>query len=47
MCHDLYKTTVDAMERVIPTLVAEGYELVTVSELLGANLEPGKMYYRQ
>ncbi|MBR2472099.1 MAG: polysaccharide deacetylase family protein [Clostridia bacterium] len=47
LCHDLYKTTVDAMERVIPTLVAEGYELVTVSELLGANLEPGKMYYRQ
>lgn len=34
LCHDLHKTTVDAMEEVIPALIAEGYQLVTVSELL-------------
>ena len=34
LCHDLHKTTVDAMERVIPELIAQGYQLVTVSELL-------------
>ena len=34
LCHDLYGTTVDAMERVIPDLIAQGYQLVTVSELL-------------
>ncbi len=47
LCHDLHKTTVDAMERVIPKLIADGYELVTVSELLGSNIEPGKIYYRK
>lgn len=34
LCHDLHGTTVDAMERVIPDLIAKGYQLVTVSELL-------------
>ena len=34
LCHDLHATTVDAMERVIPDLIAQGYQLVTVSELL-------------
>ena len=34
LCHDLHGTTVDAMERVIPDLIAQGYQLVTVSELL-------------
>ncbi len=47
LCHDLYKTTVDAMERVIPKLIEDGYELVTVSELMSGSLEPGKMYYRK
>lgn len=47
LCHDLYKTTVDAMERVIPKLIQEGYELVTVSELLNNCIEPGELYYRQ
>ncbi|MBQ7039732.1 MAG: polysaccharide deacetylase family protein [Clostridia bacterium] len=43
LCHDLYGTTVDAMEYVIPKLTECGYELVTVSELLG-ELEPGKVH---
>lgn len=49
LCHDLHKTTVDAMERVIPRLIADGYQLVTVSQLMeykGKALEAGKMYYK-
>lgn len=34
LCHDLHGSTVEAMERVIPDLIAQGYQLVTVSELL-------------
>jgi peptidoglycan/xylan/chitin deacetylase (PgdA/CDA1 family) len=47
LCHDLYATTVEAMERVIPDLIAEGYQLVTVSELMyysDITLKPGKLY---
>jgi peptidoglycan/xylan/chitin deacetylase (PgdA/CDA1 family) len=47
LCHDLYASTVEAMERVIPDLLAEGYQLVTVSELMyysDITLEPGKLY---
>ena len=33
LCHDLYESTVDAMERVIPALLKQGYQLITVSEL--------------
>ena len=49
LCHDLHKTTVDAMETVIPELIKKGYQLVTVSELMeysGKSLEVGKMYYK-
>ncbi len=49
LCHDLHKTTVDAMERVIPELIAKGYQLVTVSQLMEYSdkaLEAGKMYYK-
>lgn len=48
LCHDLHKTTVDAMERVIPDLIAKGYQLVTVSELLsqeGNEIKAGKVYF--
>ena len=47
LCHDLYKATADAMDRVIPALVEQGYQLVTVSELLeyGSGLEPGEIFY--
>lgn len=50
LCHDLHKSTVDAMEKVIPELIKQGYQLVTVSELLtcrGGTVEVGKMYYKQ
>ena len=49
LCHDLHKTTVDAMETVVPALIEKGYQLVTVSELMeysGKSLEAGKIYYR-
>jgi peptidoglycan/xylan/chitin deacetylase (PgdA/CDA1 family) len=50
LCHDLHSSTVDAMELVIPKLLDEGYQLVTVTQLLeykGDSLEAGKMYYEQ
>jgi peptidoglycan/xylan/chitin deacetylase (PgdA/CDA1 family) len=50
LCHDLYGSTADAMERVIPELIARGYQLVTVSELLsasGAPVEAGNVYYKR
>ncbi len=34
ICHDIYQSTVDAIERAIPDLMAQGYRFVTVSELL-------------
>ena len=46
LCHDIYKTTIDAMELAVPDLIAEGYELVTVSELLG-DLTPGKVHRKK
>lgn len=49
LCHDLHKTTVDAMERAIPALIAEGYQLVTVTELLtsdGGTVNAGTLYYK-
>ena len=50
LCHDLHKTTVDAMERLIPDLIEKGYQLVTVTELLtcrGGEIIPGEIYYKQ
>jgi len=47
LCHDVYDSTAKAMSRVIPDLIAQGYELVTVSELLISKygeIEPGRMY---
>ena len=47
--HDIYASTLEAMERVIPRLVEEGFRLVTVSELLVhlyGELEPGVIYGR-
>lgn len=49
LMHDIHPTTAQAMIRVIPRLIYEGYELVTVSELLTyfyGELEPGRLYGR-
>ncbi|MDD5936853.1 MAG: polysaccharide deacetylase family protein, partial [Clostridiales bacterium] len=48
LMHDLYPTTADAMEKVIPELIRQGYKLVTVQELLeakGITPEAGGVYY--
>jgi peptidoglycan/xylan/chitin deacetylase (PgdA/CDA1 family) len=48
--HDIHPTTVDAMVRIIPDLIEEGYQLVTVSQLLtadGGNIVPGRLYYNR
>lgn len=49
LCHDIYSTTAAAMERVIPELVRQGYQIVTVSELLACRVDgvqPGIVYTR-
>jgi len=45
LCHDVHKTTVDAMERAVPWLTGRGFELVTVSELL-SDKRAGELYHR-
>ena len=50
LCHDTHLTTVEAMERVIPELLAQGYQLVTVTELLtsrGRQLKSGGVYSKR
>jgi peptidoglycan/xylan/chitin deacetylase (PgdA/CDA1 family) len=42
--HDVHQTTVDAMARVIPALIEQGFQLVTASEIIFyvyGSLEPG------
>ena len=34
LMHDIHKTTVDAAEDIIKKLLADGYQLLTVSELM-------------
>ena len=49
LCHDHHKPTLDALDEMIPWLLEQGYELVTVSELLESS-EQGLVYgklYRQ
>ena len=48
LCHDLYPETAAAMERAVAALVEQGYQLVSVSELLQARAgggSAGKIYY--
>lgn len=47
LMHDLYDTTAEACEILIPWFVEKGWQLVTVEELAaarGVTLEPGKVY---
>ena len=48
LMHDLYPTTADAMEILIPRMRKKGFQLVTVEELFyykGIKVEKGKVYY--
>ena len=49
LMHDLYESTADACDYIIPQLVSRGYQLVTVSEMAearGRTLEKGTLYNR-
>ena len=49
LLHDIHEYNVDAVKRFVPDLIAQGYQLVTVSELYknrGETLEPGTLHYR-
>jgi len=45
LLHDIYQSTYDATVVILRMLYEEGYEVVTVSELLGDRLEPGSKHY--
>lgn len=47
LMHDIYGTTAEAVEKVVPWLQKKGYDILTVSELMtrkGKTLENGKAY---
>jgi len=48
LSHEIYKSTLAAYKRLIPDLLSQGYQIVTVSELLHhkyGDLTPGHVYY--
>lgn len=45
LMHDIYESTYDAVKIILQRLHEEGYEVVTVSELLGESLQPGTEYH--
>lgn len=47
LMHDIHQTTVDGLEPVLHYLTEQQYSLVTTTELLGENLNPGFIYYDQ
>ncbi len=44
LMHDIYESTYDAAKIIIKRLAEEGYEIVTVSELLGSEMTAGHKY---
>jgi len=47
LSHEIYKSTLEAYRRIIPDLLSQGYQFVTVSELLEhlhGELTPGQVY---
>ena len=48
LMHELYKPTADATERMVPALAEQGFQLVTVSELIRfrGGAAPGTLYYK-
>ena len=44
LLHDIYESTSDAVAIILEKLDAEGYEVVTVSELLGPSRAAGEKY---
>lgn len=49
LLHDIHEYNINAVERFVPDLIAEGYQLVTVSEMYearGESLDAGTIHYR-
>lgn len=46
LMHDIHPTTVEAIPAIIERLAAQGYSFVTVPDLFGGTLTPGKEYLR-
>ena len=49
LCHENYSTTASAMEEVLPYLKAQGWQVVTISEMFAVNgkeLKGGQIYTR-
>ena len=47
LMHDLYSSTAEAVKKVVPWLVEQGYQICSVSEMFearGVTLENGKVY---
>lgn len=47
LMHDIYDSTLEAVRRIVPELINQGYQLVTVSEMAdarGITLQPGNIY---
>lgn len=44
LMHDIYQSTYDATKIILARLYEEGYDVVTVSELLGNDLATGRVY---
>lgn len=48
LMHDIYESTAEAFEELVPQLAAQGFQFVTVSELYrakGISMEPGQVYF--
>ncbi len=46
LMHDIYGNTYEAVKIALPILKEQGYEFVTVSEILGEKLQPGAKFNR-
>lgn len=42
LCHDVWNTTGEAMKEVVPALIAKGFQLVTVAEMMSFRKDPIK-----
>jgi peptidoglycan/xylan/chitin deacetylase (PgdA/CDA1 family) len=47
LMHDIHPSTVQAVPGIVDALRGAGYTLVTVPQLLGADLQPGRVYLRR
>lgn len=47
LMHDIHPTSVQAVPEIIKYLRSQGFTLVTVPELFGGSLTPGKIYFDQ